>query len=195
MALHGDVIHPATRHARIHGLWHWPFFHAFAEGFQWVVMFLVLAAWVNAIKPLKIMNMADKEGALVSLSKAALKRPLRLMLPAGAVTILSCVMAQMNLFHYGTVGSGWMAQASPTPASSLWQALRQLVRSLWASWFDAANSYENNQWVMKWFLEGSWKLFAILLPMAVMSPTWRRATLFVQWLWAWNTKEGQFATV
>jgi peptidoglycan/LPS O-acetylase OafA/YrhL len=192
MSLRGDVIYPSSQHARLHGPFHWPFIHAFTEGYQWVCLFLMLAAWVGALKPLGAMNHGNGLGALNIISKAALRRPLRLMIPAGIITVISCVMAQFDLFHYGRRATLWVVQGSPSPQPGLKSMFQLLWNSLWSSWFDASNYYEMNQWVMKWFLEGSWKLYAALLPLCMMDKTWRRVVLGIQFWWAWKTHECKF---
>jgi hypothetical protein len=191
MGLRGDVIYPGSEHARTHGIWHWPFFHAFTEGYQWVVIFLILAGWVNALKPLQAMNRGETNTALLLLCKGSFRRPLRLMIPAGIITLTSGFMAQLDLFHYGGHATLWITQGSPAPMNSSWAALQRLWESLWASWFGAGNYYERNQWVMTWFLEGSWKLYSALLPMTIMHPTWRRIVVALHLWWAWSTHESQ----
>ena len=168
-----------------------PFVYLFFTGFPWVATFLVVTSWVNAIKPLKLMNAGHHEAAVVSLSSSCFRRILRLVLPITIATIGSWLMAQIGAFSIGAMSSnGWMNRTSPRPSPSVSQALMDLLHAVYTTWASASNYYDENLWCMVWFMASSMCLYLVLITLSQSKPIPRRLILLGLFLWSWRKRDG-----
>jgi hypothetical protein len=116
---------------------------AFSTGFPAVALFLVLSAWVNAIKPLRLLKQGQHEDAIISLSSSCFRRVLRLVLPITASTVIVWFLAQLDVFHMGyTSDNGWVVDTSPRPSESVGAAIWDLWRAFYTTWSEAQNIYD-----------------------------------------------------
>ena len=130
LSLRYDIIFPPSAEERLHGLWHWPFFHAVCEGFPWVAVFFVLSSWVNALKPLKLIDNDESDSAFVSLSTSCFRRSLRVMIPPTITTIASCILAQFGAYTLAkSKGNAWMSSTSPDASATFGDAVKELLHS------------------------------------------------------------------
>jgi hypothetical protein len=144
LALAPEIISPPTLEARLASIWQWPFIQAFSTGFPWVAFFLVLSAWVNAIKPLKLLQRGQFEEAVLALSTSCFRRVLRLVAPISVVTILTWFVTQFGVFQLGYNNQNeWLRSTSPRPSESVGDALWKLLYSFYSTWTEAHNHYDS----------------------------------------------------
>jgi hypothetical protein len=160
--------------------WHWPIIRTFAEGFPWVCVFFTLSGFVNSLKPVKLMRNDNQSAALTVLATSAFRRSLRLMLPCTLVTTITWIGAQAGAFEIGKANSnGWLSRTSPGASEHWYRAIPDLVWSVWTTWTDGSNYYDQNQWSMVSFLMGSLALYVILLATSKCSTIGRMVIVFL----------------
>lgn len=191
LSLFEEIIAPPSQEARSESIWQKPFIYLFFTGFPWVATFLIVSGWVNAIKPLKLMNAGQHEAAVLTLSSSLIRRILRLIAPVTIATIASWVMAQIGAFNIGAMSAnGWMNRTSPHPSSSISQAFMDLLHAIYTTWTEASNYYDANLWCMLWFLTGSMCLYLVLIATSQSKPLTRRLILLGLFLWSWRRRDG-----
>lgn len=132
------------------------------NGNFWVCVFFVLSAYVLSYK---ILQNADSENALSSISNGFLKRYFRLFLPVFCVCILILILSRLGLFFNNTAaaitGSGLMTGRYEYPLS-----LYELFSSSFARiWFKADETFSNSFWMLSTLFIGGF-LSSILSIMA-----------------------------
>ena len=136
-------IQPPTQEYRLNSVLQMPFIQAFFTGFPWVATFMVLSAWVNAIKPLNLVKQGLYEKAAFALSLSVFRRVIRLMAPITVATTLTWFAAQFEVFQPGYHNSnGWLQSTSPRPSGPWIDALWNLGRNFYATWSEATNYYD-----------------------------------------------------
>lgn len=192
MTLHDHFVYVPSQAAMLSHPSHWPFIHAPAEGFPWLATFFVLSGWVNALKPLALVDSGESDRALSSLSSGCLRRSARLMLPPGIATVISWVLAQLGAYEIANEkGNAWMKNTSPEGSISWSVAVSELGRSIYTTWTEGSNYYDGNQWCMISFLKGSMTLYLVLMATVKATPAMRRAILGIMFLWSWKAHDGK----
>jgi Acyltransferase family len=159
-------------------------------GHSWVAIFFILLGFVNALKPLKLSRQNKLDAALANLAQASFRRTFRLMLPAGAATIISWFICQLGFYTSAHRGDAyWTLTYTPWPSDSWADAVTDLLRALkytWMFWTD--NPYDQPQWALVYLLYGSMVVFTSLLITLAMRPPWRASAmvLFTVWSLDWT---------
>lgn len=127
-----------------------------------VCIFFILSAYIISCK---ILQNADKDNALDSISNSFLKRYFRLFLPVFCVCILILILSRLGLFFNNAAaavtGSGLMTGRYTYPLS-----LYELFSSSFARiWFKADETFSNSFWMLSTLLIGGF-LSSILSIMA-----------------------------
>ena len=142
--------------------------------------------FVNPIKALKQAHYDDVEGALITLSKNALNRTARLVLPAAAVTVISWLMCQFGLYTLARETSAyWLQVTSAYPSPSFSQAIFDLVGALVETWTKSENIYDQPQWALPHLLRGSMLIFLLLLITISATPRFRIGALVGAYIYFW----------
>jgi peptidoglycan/LPS O-acetylase OafA/YrhL len=193
MSLHDHIVYPSSEEVMRHNPSHWPFIHAPAEGFPWLATFFVLSGWVNALKPLALVDSEQSDRALTSLSSGCLRRSARLMLPPAIATGISWVLAQVGAYKIANAqGNSWMKNTSPEGSSTLGIAISDFVKAIYTTWTEGTNYYDGNQWCMLSFLKGSMTLYLVLMATVKATPRMRRIILGIMFVWSWRAHDGTF---
>jgi hypothetical protein len=151
-----------------------------------------VSGWVNAIKPLKLMNAGQHEAAVLALSSSFFRRVLRLVIPVTIATVASWIMAQIGAYNLGAMSpSGWMNRTSPRPSNTVGAAVMGLLHAFYTTWSEASNYYDENLWCMVWFLTSSMCLYLVLIATSQSRPLTRRLILFGLFLWSWRRRDGK----
>jgi peptidoglycan/LPS O-acetylase OafA/YrhL len=162
------------------------------EGDAWVSIFFVLASYANAMKPIKQARAGQVEAALSGLSVSTFRRTWRLLLPCSIATVLSWIMCQLRLYD-GVFGpeNDWIRLTTPRHSRTVWAAVATLASSLFRTWADGNNKYDQNQWTMATFLQASMLLFIALVGTVRATPRGRMTILAALCLFSWYTKRRQ----
>jgi hypothetical protein len=149
-----------------------------------VTIFAFVTGYVCALKPIKLCRQGNQEAALASISKSALRRVPRLVLPAAAATAVSWAMAEMGLYAVAKhQDSWWIDVQSSQRIAYLGEALRNLVYNIVTTWTRNVNEYDNNQWTLLPLLRGSIWVYAFMVGTAYVKPTYRMIASFGLWVY------------
>ncbi|KUI56385.1 hypothetical protein VP1G_03666 [Cytospora mali] len=150
-----------------------PYLRILIQGRIGVTIFAFVTGYVCALKPIKLCRQGNQEAALASISKSALRRIPRLVLPAAAATAVSWVMAEMGLYAVAKhQDSWWIDVQSSRRIPYLGEAFGNLVYNVVTTWTRSTNEYDNNQWTLLPLLKGSIWLCLIFLAAFGMQFFW-----------------------
>ena len=93
------IVFPSTGEGQPSFLIQKPYIRLIGQGPAWVSCFLWLSGFVNALKPIKLMNNGQVDTALANMAVSSFRRAFRLFLPATAATILAWFMCQLGAFE------------------------------------------------------------------------------------------------
>lgn len=169
-------------------LWQRPIFRLIAQGPAWVACFIIISGFVNSLKPVKLAKSGQTDTALANLAVSSFRRSFRLFLPALAATVISWFLCQLGAYETGRNSDAyWIQITSPARSVSWGTAVEDLVRAVRNTWlFNPENIYDQPQWALIYFLEGSMICFTTLLTTINLTPRFRSITLGICWFWSWN---------
>lgn len=131
-----------------------------------VALFFVLSGFCSTLTPLRLARGSELSAAHAHLGHAALVRPLRFVLPASAVTVVSWVVCQLDGYVAARrVGKFLLSTSAPLPSASWVGAVGELVSALVGTWRwgGPENVFEPMQYVLVWMLQGSYIVYMTLI--------------------------------
>ncbi|KUI71838.1 hypothetical protein VM1G_08093 [Cytospora mali] len=170
-----------------------PYLRILIQGRIGVTIFAFVTGYVCALKPIKLCRQGNQEAALASISKSALRRIPRLVLPAAAATAVSWVMAEMGLYAVAKhQDSWWIDVQSSRRIAYLGEAFRNLVYNIVTTWTRSTNEYDNNQWTLLPLLKGSIWVYAFMVATAYIKPRFRMLASFGLWVYFYCASDSAF---
>jgi peptidoglycan/LPS O-acetylase OafA/YrhL len=134
------------------------------QGPAWVALFFILSGYVNALKPVRLTEEGNVDGALGGIAISSFRRSFRLVLPASVVTIASWLLTQLHFFELArNSDAGWYRDNSALPSPNLGRAIYDLIYNLISTWTHADNEYEKPQWTLVHLLKGSFYTYLFLV--------------------------------
>jgi hypothetical protein len=178
-------------------LMQWPFLRAFYSGSFSVDEFVLIAAFVSAIKPLRQTRAYGHEEAMSIIAKAAFKRTFRLVIPVILMTTIAWLLCQLGAFTYSHdfEGSGWIRITTPARSTSFWASMVDLVSSNFHTWSSGSNNYEKNFWLMKTFYRASFFGYIILLSTTYVRPSRRFLIYAILYMYCWLVQDRKYMSV
>jgi peptidoglycan/LPS O-acetylase OafA/YrhL len=172
----------------------WPFMSFAGRGRIGVTIFAFVTGYVCALKPIKLYRAGNQEAAFSSISKSAVRRFPRLMLPAAAATVVAWVLAELGLYTVLEHSDNyWLGGLAHKRVGTFTGAIYELLWQICKTWVQRENNYDNNQWTMLELLQESYKIYIFLVAVAYLKPKWRMTSALLMMLYEWCTKEGKFA--
>lgn len=154
-------------------------------------IFFLLTGFVNSLSFLKQVRAANQYAALPGLAKSSLRRIGRMVLPAGAATLVSWILCHLGAYRLAKRGEvAWFRDISPTPKSSLTAAVWDLLYNLWTTWAKASNEYDKVQWNLFFLLKASLIVYTILLMTTFVTPRGRKVCLILYYFYGWMGNDG-----
>ncbi|POS78795.1 hypothetical protein DHEL01_v202814 [Diaporthe helianthi] len=170
-----------------------PYLRILIQGRIGVAIFSFVTGYVCALKPIRLCQQGNQEAAFVSISKSALRRIPRLVLPAAAATTVSCLAAEFGLFAVAKhQDSWWVDVQSPKRIAYLGEALVNLVYWIVSTWTRGLNDYDNNQWTLLPLLRGSIWVYAFMVATAYVKPRYRIMASFGFWVYFYCGSDSAF---
>ena len=165
-----------------------PYLRLVAQGPAWVACFFILSGFVNALKPVKLARAGQVDTALSNMAISSFRRSFRLFLPATAATIFSWFICQFGAYETARNSDAYWVQFNSPPMSPSWGvAIEDLLRAIKTTWtYNPENPYDQPQWALLYFLQGSMFVFCALLATVNLTPRWRVLTMIGCWFWSWN---------
>jgi len=171
----------------------WPFMSFAGRGRVGVTIFAFVTGYVCALKPVKLYRAGNQEAAFSSISKSAVRRFPRLMLPAAAATVVAWVLSELGLYTVLEHSDNyWLGGLAHKRIGTFTGAFYELGWQICKTWVRRENNYDNNQWTMLELLQESYKIYIFLFAVAYLKPRWRMASALLMMLYEWSTKEGTF---
>ncbi|KAI1856951.1 uncharacterized protein JN550_013553 [Neoarthrinium moseri] len=166
-AFDGDLFSPASAADAAPRLLQLPFLRILVQGRITVSIFAFVTGYVCMLKPVKLSRQGNQENAFTSISKSALRRIPRLIIPTTLAACIIWVMAQLGFFLVAKHSDCWWCGATaPDQVPRLGDALHSLVYNIITTWTHGRNSYDRNQWTLLpllkgsfWSMSSSWGVF------------------------------------
>lgn len=192
-AFDGDLFLPSSGQDVAPRLLQLPFLRILVQGRIGVSIFAFVTGYVCALKPIKLSRQGQQEAAFTSISKSALRRVPRLVIPTAFATCIIWVMAQFGLFLVAKRSdSWWVGATAPDQVPHLGDALYSLFYNIITTWTNGHNSYDGNQWTLLPLLKGSFWVYIFIFATAYMQPRYRMMATMSMFAYFWVASDGNY---
>ncbi len=162
----------------------WPFIRFFIQGRIGVSIFSMVTGYVCALKPIKLYRQGNQEAAFAAISKSAIRRVPRLILPTTLATLGIWFLTQFGAFTVANrTDSWWIDYTSPSAVPYLGNAIKSLLYNPHHHLDKGANIYDGNQWTMWPLLRGSMHVYAFMFATAYVQPRYRMMASLGWWVY------------
>ena len=162
----------------------WPFVRVLVQGRIGVSIFSLVAGYVCALKPLRQARSGSFESALMGISRSALRRVPRLVLPTTLLTIISWALCQCGAFLVAKrTDSEWLSFTSPDVTLYFFEAFFNVFHSILNVWVYGNNIYDLNQWTMQPLLKGSMMVYVLLVATIYIKSRYRMMACWALWFY------------
>lgn len=170
-----------------------PFIRVFFQGRIGVAIFSFVAGFVCCLKPIKCFHSGSQDKAFAAISKSAVRRVPRLVLPVALVLVLSCLAAQLGAFEIAKHSDGYgLDVTSPEYYPNWFDALQKLLEDEVRVWTVGNSVYGPELWTMLPILKGAFWVYCYLLATANMKQKYRMAVALVLTLYRWCANDSFF---
>ncbi len=174
----------------------WPFIRFFIQGRIGVSIFSMVTGYVCALKPIKLYRQGNQEAAFAAISKSAIRRVPRLILPTTLATLGIWFLTQFGAFTVANrTDSWWIDYTSPSAVPYLGNAIKSLLYNLITTWTKGANIYDGNQWTMLPLLAGSYAVYAYVLATVSVRPAHRMMLSLLMWAFYYGASDCELSSV
>lgn len=115
-----------------------PFLRMIASGPFWISIFFLLSGYVCAVKPLRLAAQGHQDEARRVVASSALRRLVRIGIPAFLGTAFPWALTQMGAFSLIPeleTNGGWLAITTPRRVDGTFAAVKSLVKEAVTPWF------------------------------------------------------------
>ena len=108
-----------------------PFLRMIASGPFWISIFFLLSGYVCAIKPLRLSAQGQQDEARRVIASSALRRLVRIGVPAFLGTMLPWMLTQTGAFTLVPeleTNGGWLSYTTPRRVDGMFAAVKSLVK-------------------------------------------------------------------
>lgn len=153
----------------------------------------MVTGYVCALKPIKCFLQGNHNAAYAAMTKSAIRRVPRLVLPVALIITLSCIATQLGAFdvsnHCDGVG---LPQTSPNRRDSLFAAINAMLHDILRVWTHGSSEYGAELWTMMPILKGAFWVYVFLLTTARVKQSWRMAIALGLTLFRWACNDPFF---
>lgn len=168
-----------------------PFFRLVLAGPSALALFFIITGYVSSQK---YINMArrDPEAALRSLSRTALGRPVRLILPSLVATTFSWLLLELGAFSMArNISAEWIRNGSGVADPCLTHAIKRLLIAFVKTWTEGWDEFDGIQWPMVLLLESSMTVYLTMLATMYAKPRTRQVLFVAVYLYGWAGGRGK----
>ncbi|KAI9748487.1 MAG: hypothetical protein M4579_007209 [Chaenotheca gracillima] len=163
-----------------------PFLRLCVGGRSAVAIFFLVTGYVNSMGPIKRARAGNTDAALNGLSRSALSRTGRLVLPASLSTFISWLFCHTGVYTLAKrADAPWIRQGAPPAHPTVYGATYDLIWSEIRTWAYGENEYDGTQWTLILFLEGSMIVYTTLLATVHVKPAYRKGILIGLYIYSW----------
>ena len=156
-----------------------------------VAIFFIITGYVNALSSISKSRAGNPDAAFINISKSALARTGKLVLPAVFATIFSWILANLNSYKMSeNIDSVWIRQGYHKQESNIFMAIISLIRAIIQTWTTGWNEYDGTQWTLVLFLQSSMTVYTVSLATTLVAPKTRRIIFGLLYLYFWICGDG-----
>lgn len=164
----------------------WPYVRTVMQGRIGVAIFCFVTGYVCALKPVKLFNQGNQQGAYAGMSKSAIRRIPRLVLPVTIIIVVSCIATQLGAFEVAKHCDGYgLIPTSPDRRDNIFSAIGAMVKDLVNVWAKGRSEYGSELWTMMPIMKGAFWIYAYLLATSTVQQKYRMGIAllltFVRW--------------
>ncbi|CAG8983231.1 hypothetical protein HYALB_00002667 [Hymenoscyphus albidus] len=169
-----DLFKPTSAEGMRPRIAQYPIIRILFQGRIGVSIFSLVTGYVCALKPIRQFRAGQQEAAFNSISRSAVRRVPRLVIPATIATMISWFVCQLGIYEVGNrAGGWWLNYTSPNMTPWIGQAIVDLISNLVTTWTRQWNTYDTNQWTLVSLLNGSMRLYMMLFATAHIKTRYR----------------------
>jgi len=170
-----------------------PYFRVLIQGRIGVAIFCLVTGYVCALKPVKNFNSGTQTVAFTSMSRSAIRRVPRLVLPVAIIILISCIATQMGAFLIANHCDGYgLPETSPRQRDNIFLALGAAFKDLLKVWTHGQSEYGAELWTMMPILKGAFWVYIFLIATAYVQQKWRMAIALALTLFRWACNDPFF---
>lgn len=170
-----------------------PFIRVFFQGRIGVAIFSFVTGYVCCLKPIKCFQSGSQDKAFAAISKSAVRRVPRLVLPVAIVLALSALATQLGAFEIAKNSTGYGLDVTSPPYDPDWfHALQTLIRDEVRVWTSGESVYGAELWTMLPILKGAFWVYCYLLATAHVQQRYRMLIALVMTMYRWCANDPFF---
>ncbi|ROV88664.1 hypothetical protein VPNG_10305 [Cytospora leucostoma] len=151
-----------------------PFLRVFIQGRIGVAIFSFVTGYVCALKPVKNFKAGNQNSSFNSISRSALRRVPRLVIPVLLILTLSCFATQLGAFETANHCDGaGIPETSPDRQDSWLVAIYVLLQDMVRVWSFGQSHYGAELWTMMPIMKGAFWIYCYLLATAHVRTKYR----------------------
>ncbi|POS79445.1 hypothetical protein DHEL01_v202149 [Diaporthe helianthi] len=151
-----------------------PYLRVLIQGRIGVAIFSFVTGYVCCLKPVRNFRAGNQNSSFNSISRSALRRVPRLVLPVLIILTASCFATQLGAFETAKHCDGaGIPETSPTRRDSLAEAIVALLTDMVRVWSHGQSEYGAELWTMMPILKGAFWVFIYLFATAHVKTRYR----------------------
>lgn len=165
-----------------------PYIRTVIQGRIGVAIFCFVTGYVCALKPVKLFNQGNQQAAYAGMSRSAIRRIPRLVLPVTFIILFSCIATQLGAFLVAKHCDGYGLIVTSPEQRDLFGAIGALLRDLVNVWARGRSEYGSELWTMMPIMKGAFWIYVYLLATSHVQQKYRMgiALLLTMIRWAAN---------
>lgn len=170
-----------------------PYFRVLIQGRIGVAIFCLVTGYVCALKPVKNFNQGQQSQAFNSMSRSAIRRVPRLVLPVAIIITLAGIATQLGAFEVANNCDGYgLPETSPKMRDNIFLALGAMIKDLLSVWTHGHSEYGSELWTMMPILKGAFWVYIFLIATAHVQQKWRMAIALGLTMFRWACNDPFF---
>ncbi|KUI55399.1 hypothetical protein VP1G_02824 [Cytospora mali] len=151
-----------------------PYFRVLVQGRIGVAIFSFVTGYVCALKPVRNFKAGNQNSSFNSISRSALRRVPRLVLPVLLILTLSCLATQLGAFETANHCDGaGLPETSPDRQDNWLVAAYALIQDMVRVWSHGQSQYGAELWTMMPIMKGAFWVYCYLLATAHVQTKYR----------------------
>jgi hypothetical protein len=187
------LLNPAPSENASPYLFQYPILRLVMAGRGAVSTFFIITGYVNSLSSIKSFRAGNTTPSLLNMAKRSFNRIGRLYLPTALAVTLSWFCWLVGFYHIGTrVDSPWY-RGSSTKDVSTGQSLYRLWDDLTIFWYTSNSYFDPYHWTMAYIMTASFRVYMVLLVVAMLKRSWGYVVMAVMYFFAWRTRDCEWA--
>jgi len=171
----------------------WPFIRVLFQGRIGVAIFCMVTGYVCALKPIKCFLQDNHNAAYAAMTKSAVRRVPRLVLPVAIIIFLSAIATQLGAFETANHCDGYgLIPTSPNRRDTLFEAISAMLHDILRVWTHGSSEYGPELWTMMPILKGAFWVYVFLVTTARVQQRWRMIIALSMAMFRWASNDPFF---